>query len=207
MEDTKMKRAYKIIILSLIFGFIGGAIGTSFMFQFNEKTNSEYVKDFYYAEGAVGVSPHHIRKAMDKGDTSFILVDLRSDEEYEEEHVTGALNIPAYKDPDTSAYGDVERIVSSFEALPKDKEVIMYCYSIPCMTGRKIGKMLAEHGIYVKHLNVGWNEWRYAWNTWNHPHEWNVTDVMDYVISGTEPGTPKTNAESKACPIEGTFGC
>jgi len=37
MEDKKMKRAYKIIILSLIFGFIGGAIGTSFMFQFNEK--------------------------------------------------------------------------------------------------------------------------------------------------------------------------
>jgi len=36
------------------------------------------------------------------------------------------------------------------------------------MTGRKIGKMLAEKEIYVKHPNIGWNEWRYYWNLWNH---------------------------------------
>ncbi len=92
---------------------------------------------------------------MDKGDMNFILVDLRSQEEYEKEHIIGAISIPAYKDRDTSDYGAVDRIVGEFSKLPKDKDVIVYCYSIPCMTERKIGKMLAERGIYVKLLGVG----------------------------------------------------
>ena len=63
-----------------------------------------------------------------------------------------------------------------------DKDFIVYCYSIPCMTGRKVGKMLVDHDIYVKHLGIGWNEWRYFWTLWNHAHEWNQTNVMDYNI-------------------------
>lgn len=144
---------------------------------------------------------------MDKGVNDYVLVDLRSSEEYEKEHIIGAVNIPAYKDKHTSAYGDVERIVSEFSKLPKDKDIIVYCYSIPCMTGRKIGKMLAEHGIYVQHLGIGWNEWRHFWNLWNHEHEWNSTNIGDYIWSGKEPGTPKINSESTACPISGEFSC
>lgn len=49
------------------------------------------------------------------------------------------------------------------------------------MTGRKVGKMLAKEGIYVKHLGIGWNEWRYDWKSWNHPHEWDITNPMDYI--------------------------
>ncbi len=144
---------------------------------------------------------------MAKGDDSFILVDLRSQEEYEREHIIGAVNIPAYKTPDKSAYDDVERIVSEFSKLPKDKDIIVYCYSMPCMTGRKIGQMLAEHGIYVMLLGVGWNEWRYYWGLWNHEHEWNITNVEDYVSSGKEPGILKERANSTTCPTENEFGC
>jgi rhodanese-related sulfurtransferase len=144
---------------------------------------------------------------MAEGDDSFILVDLRSEEEYEKAHIAGAINIPAYRDPDTSAYGDVDRIVNMFAALPKDKDIIVYCYSIPCMTGRKVGKMLAEHGIYVKQLGIGWNEWRYYWELWNHEHEWNQTNVEDYIVSGTEPGTVATNINSTICSVKGEFGC
>lgn len=147
-------------------------------YVFKEKN---LIKEFYSTETAVQASPHAVRKAIDKGDDSFILVDLRSREEYEKEHIVGAINIPAYKDPDTSAYNEVDRIVSEFSGLPKDKEIIVYCYSAYCMTGRKIGKMLAEHEIYVKHLSIGWNEWRYSWNAWNHEHEWNKTNPLNYV--------------------------
>ncbi len=78
----------------------------------------------------------------------------------------------------------MDRIVGAFRALPLDREIIVYCYSRACMTGRKVGKMLAEEGIYVRHLGIGWNEWRYDWKSWNHPHEWDTTDPMDY-IEGT----------------------
>ena len=70
-------------------------------------------------------------------DNDFILVDLRSREEYNKEHIVSAINIPAYSDPNNSAYGEIERIIGEFEKLGTDKEIIVYCYSTACMTGRK----------------------------------------------------------------------
>jgi|TARA_Y100000310_G_scaffold83234_1_gene79925 rhodanese-related sulfurtransferase len=168
------------------------------------------IHDYYNAETAVMVSPHGIRKKMAKGDTSFLLVDLRSQQEYEQEHIIGAVNVPAYSDPNHSAYGEIDRMVGSFRDLEErypNRQLIAYCYSIPCMTGRKIGKILADHGIYVKSLGVGWNEWRYFWTMWNHQHEWQDTNVEDYVISGPEPGTPKIDPDYISPCIEGAFDC
>ncbi len=195
-------------MLALIFGAISGAIAAVVVLNVQSQSENELIKDFYLTENAVHVSPHSLRGKMDRGINDYILVDLRSAQEYEQEHIIGAVSIPAYSDPNTSAYGDVDRIVSSFAALPKGKDVIVYCYSIPCMTGRKVGKMLAEHGIYVKHLGIGWNEWRHFWQLWNHEHEWNTTMVEDYISSGKGPGIPKAKInKSAACPISGEFGC
>ena len=118
----------------------------------------------------------------------------------------GAVSIPAYKDKDHSDYDAVDRIVGAFKALPPEKHIVVYCYSMPCMTGRKIGKMLTDHGIYVQHLGIGWNEWRYHWTLWNHEHEWSKTKVLDYISTGTEPGEPKSKPTITPCG-EGTFGC
>ena len=76
------------------------------------------------------------------------------------------------------------------------------------MSGAEIAeKMLADHGIYVKHLGIGWNEWRYHWETWNHHHEWELTDVMNYVVSGPDPGELEGVTKKEVCPIEGGLGC
>lgn len=202
-----MKLAVKVIVLAIFFGLLSGTVASFIVLSLQNPSREELMKEFYLTENYVHVSPHHIRKAMDKEDDSFILVDLRSKEEYEKEHILGAISIPAYKNPDKSDYNAVERIVKEFSELPKDKDIIVYCYSIPCMTGRKVGKMLAVQDIYVKHLGIGWNEWRYDWNLWNHEHEWNRTDVKDYIYSGEEQGAPKTRANSTPCPIEGGLGC
>ncbi len=208
-----MKQSNKnTIILALIFGFIGGTLGNILTDspQESESSQEQLIKEFYDVEVATSVSPHHIRKGMAKGDESFILIDLRSEEEYLEEHVIGAVNVPAYKDRDHSDYGAIDRITESVKALHEanpEKDLIVYCYSIPCMTGRKVGKILADKGIYVKSLGVGWNEWRYFWTLWNHPHEWNTTNVEDYVTSGPEPGVFEADFTGAACPIEGGLGC
>lgn len=174
--------------------------------QPSSPTSDELIRNFYLTENAVHVSPHGLRRKMDKGDKSFILVDLRSPQEYEKEHIISAISIPAYKDPDTSAYEDVERIVARFRELPKNKDIIIYCYSIPCMTGRKVGKILSENGIFVKHLGVGWNEWRHFWQLWNHEHEWELTNPEDYIISGPEPGEPEVRELPSPCG-EGDLAC
>ena len=188
----------------ILAGFATGALGA---FAVNALTGDNgRIKEFYLTENAVHVSPHSLRKGMDEGKDNFVLVDLRSAEEYEKEHVVGAVNIPAYSDKDTADY-DKERIVAAFKRLPKGKDVIVYCYSMACMTGRKVGKMLAEEGVYVKHLGIGWNEWRYYWELWNHEGEWNSTVVGNYVAVGSEPGKPVIKNKSSACPIAGEFAC
>ena len=203
-----------MILIAILFGAIAGTFSIVLIEKFDlldsyEKSQNELIKEFYEVENAVHVSPHSIRKHIDDG--TFVLVDLRSQQEYENEHVIGAVNIPAYKDPDTSAYGDVERIVNSFKELKQNnpnKDIIVYCYSTPCMTGRKIGLMLTENDIYVKHLGIGWNEWRYYWGLWNHEHELNQTNVMDYVTNGSEPGKFDSSKEIiQPCAINNEFGC
>lgn len=206
----------KIVTLSVVASSIVSVFLMTLIFnnqteanQDEVKTTNELLRDYYATETEVHVSPHGLRKAISKGYDDFIIVDVRSQEEYEKEHIIGAINIPAYKDPDTTAYDDVERIVNEFKKLDMSKDIILYCYSGPCMTGRKVGKMLADEGIYVKQLGVGWNEWRYFWNLWNHEHEWDITNVEDYIATGSEPGKyeVKEGDESGLCPIEGGLGC
>ena len=207
-----------IILSIMIFTIIGAAIGsitTALILKSQtpkpvQKTQSDYIKEFYEVENAVYVSPHSLRKSMDKGQLEVILVDLRSAQEYEASHIIGAINIPAYSDPNTSAYGEEERIISAFRKLPQGKDIVVYCYSMPCMTGRKIGLMLAKNGIFVKHLGIGWNEWRYFWNLWNHDAE-TPTFVENYIIGGKDPGTPRKVESAPANPFTpctaGQFGC
>ena len=205
----KQKEIYtKVVLISIIVGLLAGGITAYLVVELGEKSQEDLIKEFYDVETATHVSPHGLRKHMGE-DPNVIIVDLRSQEEYEEEHIITAVNVPAYKDRDHSDYGAVDRIVSSFkemQASNPDAEFIVYCYSTPCMTGRKVGKILADHGIYVKHLGIGWNEWRYHWQTWNHHHEWEITDVMDYVVSGPDPGVIE-GAKKEVCPIEGGLGC
>ncbi|PIR86138.1 hypothetical protein COU14_00555 [Candidatus Kaiserbacteria bacterium CG10_big_fil_rev_8_21_14_0_10_44_10] len=199
------------LVLAFVIGVGLGAI-TLYVGQMmlaESATTDDSIAEFYRVENAVSISPHGLRGKMDAGDDSYLLVDLRSAEEYKEEHVIGAVNVPAYSDRYTSAYGEVDRIVNSFKELKEEysgRDIIVYCYSSACMTGRKIGGILAEHGIYVKHLNIGWYEWRHDWNSWNHEHEWETDKVEEYIWSGEEPGVPKPSSEFSPC-TEGEFGC
>src|SRR3989344_2110572 len=207
-----MNQITKIAVLAAIIGAVVGS-GATFTFQAFQKpqepSEEELIKEFYLAENAAHVSPHSLRRHMDKGDQNYVLVDLRSPQEYEREHIIGAVNISAYTDPNTSAYGEKDRIVGQFRELiakNPEKEIITYCYSIPCMTGRKIGKMLAENGIYVQTLGIGWNEWRHFWTLWNHEHEWKATKAEDYIWKGKEPGVPVQGEAPSPCG-EGEFSC
>ena len=197
----------KTILICVALSIMAAAITSSIIISNYEPSDEQLIKEFYDVETLTMVSPHHIRKHMDDG--NFVLVDLRSEEEYSEEHIKGAINIPAYSDKFTSAYGEVERIVSSFSKISKDKDIIVYCYSIPCMTGRKVGKVLADNEIYVKHLGIGWNEWRYHWTLWNHEHEWEETNVGDFIESGKGISVPTDGEDDgdSGCPAEGIFSC
>lgn len=196
----------KNLLTTIIVGALAGGIVAYALPLLIQPSQDELIAEFYDVETATHVSPHGLRKHI--ADDEFVIVDLRSQEEYEAAHVIGAYSIPAYASPDKSAYGDVERITNGFLELREEfpgKDIVVYCYSGPCMTGRKIGKMLADQGIYVMHLGIGWQEWRYYWNLWNHDGETKV-NPSDYIWSGPERGV-FVGEGGEACPIGGEFGC
>jgi rhodanese-related sulfurtransferase len=197
-----------ILVWAILLGIVSGVVASFFFVNYYTPSEDRLIKEFYEVENAVHISPHGLRKHLGE-DPNVVIVDLRSGEEYETAHITSAISIPAYATPDKSDYGAIERITKSFRAIydeNPDAEVIVYCYSGPCMTGRKIGKMLAEHGMYVKHLGIGWSEWRYYWNMWNHDGETQV-DPTEFITSGPEPGKLDKSLVGAGCPIEGGFGC
>jgi rhodanese-related sulfurtransferase len=199
-------KLFHLILIVLPLSILAGALSALLVLNAYTPRREALIRDFYATENAVHVSPHGLRKKIAEGKLDVTLVDLRSAEEYEKEHIVGAVSIPAYRDKDHSAYDEADRIVAAFGALPQDKPIVVYCYSMPCMTGRKVGQMLAEKGIYVQHLGIGWNEWRHHWTLWNHEHEWSATEAAEYVAAGKEPGTFKGVPSMSPC-IEGQFGC
>ena len=93
-----MNQSIKIIVISAIIGAVvgSGAVFTLQSFQKPHKpSEKELIKEFYLAENAAHVSPHGLRRKMDKGDQNYVLVDTRSPQEYEREHIIGAVSIPA----------------------------------------------------------------------------------------------------------------
>ncbi len=165
------------------------------------ETELNQLRAHYYAsQVATLVSPHSLRGRMDHDDNSYILVDTRAAEDYERGHITGAINIDSAE--------SFANVLSAYQSLDQSKEIIIYCYSSFCLNGRKVGNFLAENGIYVKEMTVGWNEWRYSWEGWNYDTEWGYTDVNDYIVSGNEPGVPQVrNDASETCPVAGGFAC
>ena len=188
-----MKNSYLLSIGVVI------ALGLSlFNFVNGFESKADLIKDFYDIETAVSISPHHMRGYMGEFQ-EFVIVDVRDTNDYEQEHIISAINIPA-------SLSD-EELVEQFSKISEGKEIITYCYSTACMSSRKVGKVLADAGIYVKHLNVGWNEWKYSPESWNYPEEWADLDIQETLISGSEPGEFPEDFTSKSCPIDGDNGC
>lgn len=191
---------------------LGLVVGAAFMFVaqmlYTGTPTEEEKNAAYFAHSAATlVSPHNLRERMSHGKDNYVLIDIRAAEDYAREHIVTAINI----DTSETAERTLDDILADFKMVVAEnpnKEIIIYCYSAACMNGRKAGDFLAKHGVYVKEMTVGWNEWRYGWEMWNYDTEWDAYRVEDYVISGTEPGIVPEAARSIApCNIEGTLSC
>ena len=180
------------IFFCFLIGSLGAIIGIKVYKKIWEKENN-ITKNYYDTENKVAVSPATLRKMIDDKKTDFVLVDLRSKEEYNAEHIIGAINIPAVT-------MNEDQIVSEFKKISIDKEIIVHCYSAYCMLGKQVGQVLANKGIYVKDLNIGWSEWKYYWGLWNPGEDPKVG--LKYL----EKGTGNTKTVPGVC-TNGKFGC
>jgi rhodanese-related sulfurtransferase len=195
-------------IKNIAIGFILGALTVFFTIQATAQhtvtTEQDMIASYYANAVATLVSPHSIREKMSHGtDSGIILVDVRTEEEYLSEHIVTAVNIDTGRDLDI--------VLSDFQTLIAQnpgKDIIVYCYSAACMNGRKAGNFLADNGVFVKEMTIGWNEWRYDWEMWNYDTEWEYVKVEDFVWSGAEPGeVPMSVKTLEPCGISGELSC
>lgn len=168
------------------------------------KPAEELRKDYYYTETATLVSPHTMRLKMDNGEVDFVLIDVRAAEDYQRGHIRGAINIPFDGSPAT-----IEKFRQALEEGNKQRRsyAIIYCYSSVCMLGRKTGQELSKHGISVKELGVGYNDWEQQHKVWNNPGE--VYDISRYIIRGPEAGELKPSQDflNRPCSVDEKYSC
>lgn len=177
---------------ALIFGFAGAIAGINYYQSRNQVTDNDRIKSLYDEEMAAKMSPATLKGMIDKKDDNYILVDLRSKEEYLAEHIVGAVSIPAVSLSE-------EQLLAEFKKLPTNKEIIVHCYSAYCALGRQVGQFLANNSIFVKELSIGWSEWKYYWGLWNPGEDPKVG--KSYVVK------ENTNVISPPNCTQGKFGC
>jgi len=75
------------------------------------------------------------------------VIDVRPQQEFDEGHIAGALNIP------------VEKLSEKIEELPKNQEVVAYCRGPFCVFADDAVELLREKGFNAKRLDEGYPEW------------------------------------------------
>ncbi len=96
------------------------------------------------------LGPHDLKHRMDKGEKDFLILDVRSHQGYKEGHIPGSVSIP------------FEELDERCKELPKDKEIVTYCWNVTCMLCTRASLFLAKKGYQSKELIGGIEEWQKA---------------------------------------------
>ena len=97
-----------------------------------------------YAAGNIveGTFRPFFAEALDGLDDSSVLVDVRTDEEFAQGHIPGAIHC------------ELEKMRGQLDMLPKDKELIIYCRV--GLRGYVAERLLEQKGYKVRNLAGGW---------------------------------------------------
>ena len=104
--------------------------------------------DYFQRKLEAELGPHDLKHRMAKGEGDFVVLDVRSREGFQGGHIPGAKSIP------------FEELAERFKELPKDKEIISYCWDVTCLLCTRAALFLAKKGFQAKELLGGIEEWK-----------------------------------------------
>jgi rhodanese-related sulfurtransferase len=103
----------------------------------------------FLAKLSVETDPADVRLDLQRGQNSFVLIDARDAQDFEECHIPGALNLP------------YRRITAESTAhLSKEQLLVVYCWSPGCNSATKAAARLNALGFQVKEMIGGIQYWR-----------------------------------------------
>ena len=103
---------------------------------------------YFEAKLAAEWGPHDLKRRWEADPKSVVILDVRDRDSYEKEHIKGAVNIPL---PD---------LESRLKELPRNKDLVTYCWSITCSLAPRAALILAKEGFRVHELVGGIGEWK-----------------------------------------------
>lgn len=112
------------------------------------KTHEPSAADYFIAKLKYEMSPYGLNALMEEGASGYLIIDVRSSEDYDAGHIHGALNIPLV---------DLPKMLSE---IPEGKTIVTYCGSITCQLAPKAALELAQKGFTVMELHGGLKEWQ-----------------------------------------------
>ncbi|MBP6913198.1 MAG: rhodanese-like domain-containing protein [Candidatus Levybacteria bacterium] len=136
--------------------------------------------------GDARFDPMVLLKLIQKNNTEYLLIDVRTAREYESGHIKTAVSIPFYGTDFVLDNGEVKNISGElkekFNVLAKNKKiVILYGQTSYSSYVEKVAQHLDASRGKVKVLGVGWNEWAHFKNLWISEADWNVINIQDFI--------------------------
>jgi rhodanese-related sulfurtransferase len=105
--------------------------------------------DYFNARLKATMSPMDYLKAMKMNPEKYYLIDVRN----------GPNNLRNITIKDANVIPEQE-LQNRLDEIPKDKEIIVYCWDVWCNTAAKVAKFLLEKGYKVKELTGGIAAWQ-----------------------------------------------
>ena len=103
----------------------------------------------FLAKLSVETDAADVRLDLQRGQNSFVMIDARAAQDFEECHIPGALNLP------------YRRITAESTAhLSKEQLLVVYCWSPGCNSATKAAARLSALGFQVKEMIGGIQYWR-----------------------------------------------
>ncbi len=137
-----VKKNWPFLVLGIVF-LTSGIIFGNYLKLKHEK------REAVFLASVPSISIKELKQKMDKGE-NFILIDARTEEEYKQSHIQGAISIPL---PQIN-----KKTTAKFS---KNSEIIVYCYGAKCGTSVWMARKLNELGFMnVKKLDGSVKDWQ-----------------------------------------------
>lgn len=100
------------------------------------------------------IGPEDLRERLENGEDVRV-VDIRSEEDYADDHIDGSENRPIRED---LLSGDVEAALAELDDLPDDEELVMVCDAGVAST--ETARLLQDQGQDASALDGGLDAWK-----------------------------------------------
>ena len=114
------------------------------------KVSPAQLANYFQAKLAAELGPHNVKRLLDAGASDVVLLDVRSEEGYQDGHLPGAIHIP------------FEELPARLKELSKTKAIITYCWNVTCILCTKAAYVLASKGYRAREMLGGIEEWKNA---------------------------------------------